>query len=136
MFKLTSVCFGIAKLWCLSLHNWVLLLFLLYAHAWYAQKEKYAKKNKSKKNQNTFKYDCKCVSRRCGSYKMYLEGDSPHQAVMIVCEWNWFSHISNRHNMRHLCTLAMFSHTTCKFFATFDTCVGTMWFDHHKEYMC
>ena len=25
-------------------------------------------------------------SRRCGSYRMYPEGDSPHQAVMIVCE--------------------------------------------------
>ena len=25
-------------------------------------------------------------SRRCGSYRMYLEGDSPYQAVMIVCE--------------------------------------------------
>ena len=25
-------------------------------------------------------------SRRCGSYRMYLEGDSPHQTVMIVCE--------------------------------------------------
>ena len=25
-------------------------------------------------------------SRRCGSYKTYLEGDSPHQTVMIVCE--------------------------------------------------
>ena len=24
--------------------------------------------------------------RRCGSYRMYLEGDSPHQTVMIVCE--------------------------------------------------
>ena len=23
---------------------------------------------------------------RCGSYMMYLEGDSPHQVVMIVCE--------------------------------------------------
>ena len=38
-------------------------------------------------------------SRRCGSYKMYLEGDSSHQAVMIVCELKRFSHISNRHNM-------------------------------------
>ena len=38
-------------------------------------------------------------SRRCGSYRMYLEGDSPHQAVMIVCELKRFSHISNRHNM-------------------------------------
>ena len=64
---------------------------------------------------------------------MYLEGD---QAVMIVYECMWFSHISNRHNMRHLCTLAMFSHPTHKFFATFDTCAGTMWFGYHKEYMC
>ena len=38
-------------------------------------------------------------SRRCGSYRIYLEGDSPHQAVMIVCELKRFSHISNRHNM-------------------------------------
>ena len=33
------------------------------------------------------------------------------------------SHISNHHNMRNLCTLAMFSHTTRKFFATFEICV-------------
>ena len=87
-------------------------------------------------NQKAFKYGCKRVSRRYGSYKMYLEGDSPHQAVMIVYELNWFSHISNHHNMWHWCTLAMFSHTTCKFFATFDTRAGTMWFGHHKGYMC
>ena len=87
-------------------------------------------------NQKAFKYGCKRVSRRYGSYKMYLEGDSPHQAVMIVYELNWFSHISNQHNMWHLCTLAMFSHTTCKFFATFDTRAGSMCFGHHKGYMC
>ena len=58
----------------------------------------YAKKNKSKKNQNGFKYDCKHDSRRCGSYRMYLESDSPHQVVMIMCECIWFSHILNRHN--------------------------------------
>ena len=99
---------------------------LFYAHAWYAQKEKYAKKIKSKKHQNAFKYGCKYVSMRCGSYKMYLEGDSPPQTVMIVRECIWFSHISNCHNMRHLCNHAMFSHTTCKFFATFDTYAGIM----------
>ena len=27
-------------------------------------------------------------SRKCGSYRMYLEGDSPHQAIMIVCVSN------------------------------------------------
>ena len=43
-------------------------------------------KQKKKKNQNTFKYSCKRVFRRCESYMMYLEGDSPHQTIMIVCE--------------------------------------------------
>ena len=38
---------------------------------------------KSKKIKNTLNM---IASRRCGSYKMYLKGDSPHQAVMIVCE--------------------------------------------------
>ena len=52
------------------------------------KRKKYAKKTKSKKNQNTFKYGCKRVSRRCGSYKIYVESDSPHQAIMIVCELN------------------------------------------------
>ena len=100
------------------------------------RRKKICKEYKSKKNQNVFKYSCKRVSRRCGSYKMYLECDSSHQAIMIGCELNWFSHISNRHNMRHLCTLAMFSHTTRKFFVTFDICAGTMWFGHHKGYKC
>ena len=49
-------------------------------------KRKYAKKNISKKNQNTLYMIVSVSSRRCGSYRMYLEGDSPHQAVMIVCE--------------------------------------------------
>ena len=48
-------------------------------------KKIYAKKNKSKKNQNAFN-SCKRVSKRSRSYKMYLERDSPYQAVMIVCE--------------------------------------------------
>ena len=41
---------------------------------------------KSKKNQNAFTYGCKCVSKRCESYMMYLKGDGLHQIVMIVCE--------------------------------------------------
>ena len=49
-------------------------------------KEKYAKKNQKKKDQNALKMIASVYSRRRGSYRMYLEGDSPHQAVMIVCE--------------------------------------------------
>ena len=52
------------------------------------KEKKKKKKNKSEKNQNAFKYGCKCVSKRCESYRMYLKGDSPHHAVMIVCELN------------------------------------------------
>ena len=111
-------------------------LFYMPMHDMLEKKKKYiCKEYKSKKNQNAFKYGCKRVSKRCGSYMMYIEGDSHHQAIMIVCKLNWFSHISNHHNMRHLCTLAMSSHTTCKFLATFDTCAGIMWFGHHKGYM-
>ena len=46
------------------------------------------KKTKSKKNQNAFTYGCKRVSRKCGSYKIYLEGDSPHQAVVDRTKMN------------------------------------------------
>ena len=122
-----------SKIVMLSLHNWVFLISPLYAHAWYAQKEKICKEYKSKKNQNAFKYGCKRVSTRCGSYRMYLEGDSPHQAVMIVREWNWFFHISNRHNMyAHMQSCNVFHTQHAIFFAILDTCAGTMWSGHHK----
>ena len=48
-------------------------------------KKKICKENKSKKNQNTLNMIAS-MFRRCGSYRMYLKGDSPHQTVMIVCE--------------------------------------------------
>ena len=72
-------------------------------------------------------------SRRCESYRMYPESDSPYPVGMTACELKWFSHISNHHNMYTLmqsCDVFHTQHTT--FFATFDTCAGTMWFGHHK----
>ena len=75
--------------------------------------------------------------RRYGSYRMYLEGDSPHQIVMIVCELKWFSHISNRYNMYTLMQFCDVFHTQhAIFFTTLYTCADTMWFGHHKVYMC
>ena len=50
------------------------------------KKKNYAKKNKKKKDQNALYMIASMYSRRCGSYRMYLEGDSPHQTLMIVCE--------------------------------------------------
>ena len=50
-------------------------------------KKIYAKKSKNKKESKCFIYMIASVySKRCGSYTMYLEGDSFHQIVMIVCE--------------------------------------------------
>ena len=49
-------------------------------------KEKYAKKNKKQIDQNALYMIASVYSRRCESYWIYLEGDSPHQTVMIMCE--------------------------------------------------
>ena len=58
---------------------------------------------------------------------MYLEGDSPHQTAMIVCELKSFSHISNHHNMYTLMQSCDVFHTQhAIFFATLDTCASTM----------
>ena len=66
-------------------------------------------------------------SRRCGIYRMYFEDDSPHQAVMIVCELKPLSHILNRHNMYTLMQFCDIFHSQhVIFFATLDTCAGTM----------
>ena len=82
---------------------------------------------KSKKIKNALNIIASVYSRRRESYRMYLESDSPHQAVMIVCELNWFSYISNLHNMYTLMQYCDIFHTQhAIFFATLDTCAGTM----------
>ena len=134
-----SMCFGIAKLWCFWL-NIIGYFFSLICPCMICSKSKkiyICKEYKSKMNQKAFKYGCKRVSRRYGSYKMYLEGDSPHQAVMIVYELNWFSHISNHHNMWHYVLLLCFHiqransllllihvQVQCDLAITRDTCVN------------
>ena len=91
------------------------------------------RKIKSKKIKNVSKMIASVFSRRCGSYRMYLEVDTPHQVVMIVCELKWFSHISNHHNMYTLMQFCDAFHTKhAIFFAILDICADTMWFDHHK----
>ena len=85
------------------------------------------RKIKSKKNRNGLYMIASVYSRRCGSYRIYLEGDSPHQAVMIVCELKRFSHISNYHNMYTLMQSCDVFHTQhAIFFAILDTCADTM----------
>ena len=134
---MTSECFSIAKVQCQMLNIIGYFFSISYMPMHSLLKRKICKEIKSKKNQNALNMIVSVSSRRYGSYKMYLKGDSPHQAVMIVCELKWFSHISNRHNMYTLiqsCDVFHTQHVT--FFATFDTCACTMWFGHHKVYMC
>ena len=86
---MTSVFFGIANVQCQKLN--IIGYFFSFAYMLMhdtLNKRKYAKKNKSKKNKNTLYMIASMSSRRCGNYGMYLEGDNPHQAVMIVCELN------------------------------------------------
>ena len=44
------------------------------------------RKNKKQNDQNALYMIASVYSKRCGSYRMYLEGDSPHQILMIVCK--------------------------------------------------
>ena len=46
-------------------------------------KEK-SKTKRSKRSKMLLNMIASVYSRRCGSYRIYFEGDSPHQAVMIV----------------------------------------------------
>ena len=83
--SMTFVCLGIAKLeFQISLG----ISFSLSNKPIYdILKRKICKeKSKAKRLKMLLKMIVSVYSRRCGSYRMYLEGDSPHQAVMIVCE--------------------------------------------------
>ena len=95
------------------------------------------RKSKAKRSKMLLNMIASVYSRRCGSYRMYLKGDYPHQVVMIVYELKRFSHISNRHNMFTLMQYCDIFHTQhAKFFTILNTCVDSMCFGHHKVYMC
>ena len=135
---MTFTCFSIAKLECqmLTIIGCFFSISNMPMHD--LLKKKICKeKSKAKRLKMFLNMIANVYSRRCGSYRMYLESDSPHQTVMIVCELKWFSHIPNHHNMlTHLQSWDTFHTQHAKFFATLDTCAGTMWFGHHKVYMC
>ena len=84
--SMTFVCFGIAKLKCQKLN--IIEYFFSISHVPIHDllKKKICKENKKQKDQNALNMIASVFSRRCGSYRMYLKGDSPHQIVMIMCE--------------------------------------------------
>ena len=85
--EMIFVCFGIAKVQCQKLNILGCFFSLSYMPMYdMLIKRKICKENKSKKNKYALYMIASLYSKRCGSYRMYLEGDSPHQIAMIVCE--------------------------------------------------
>ena len=124
--SMTSIYFGIAKVQCqISLG----ISFSLSNKPMYdiLERKICKEKSKAKRLKVLFKMIASVYSRRCESYKMYLEGDSLYQAVMIVCELKQLSHISNRHNIYTLmqsCDIFHTQHTI--FFVILDICADIM----------
>ena len=85
---MTFVCFGIAKLECqmLNVIGYLFSLSYMPMHDLLKKKNMQQNKNKKQKDQNALYMIARLYSRRCGSYRMYLKGNSPHQTVMIMCE--------------------------------------------------
>ena len=137
--SMTFVCFTIAKLECqmLTIIGCFFSISNMLMHDLLKKKKICKEKSKTKRSKMLLNMIASMYSRRYGSYRMYLEGVIPYQIVMIACELKWFSHISNCHNiLTHLPSCDVFHTQHAKFFATLDTCAGTMWFGHHKVYMC
>ena len=83
---MTFVCFSIAKLECQKLNIIEYFFSISYMPMHDLLKKKICKENKKQKDQNALNMIASVYSRRCGSYRMYLEVDSPYQTVMIVCK--------------------------------------------------
>ena len=141
--SMTFMCFSIAKLECQK--SLGISFLSLICPCMICLNKEMQRKWKAKRSKSTLKMIASVYSRRYENYRMYLEGDSPHQTIMIVCELKWFFHISNHHNMHtffHIlnyhnmytlmqsCDVFYTKHAI--FFTTLDTCASTMWFGHHK----
>ena len=84
--SMTFMCLGIAKLECQKLNIIEYFFSISYMSMHDLLKKKICKENKKQKDQNALNMIASVYSRRCESYRMYLEGDSPYQTVMIVCK--------------------------------------------------
>ena len=105
---MTFVCFGIAKVECqiLNIIRYFFSLSYMLMHG--LLKRKICKENLKKKDQNALYMIASIYFRRCGSYRMYLEGDSSHQKLWLCVSLNDFLISQIVINCRHLCNLAIF----------------------------
>ena len=85
--SMTFVCFGIAKLECqkFNIIGYFFSISYMPMHGLLKRKIMH-RKTKSKMMKMLLNMIVSVYSRRCENYRMYFDGDSPHQIVMIVCE--------------------------------------------------
>ena len=85
--SMTFMCFGIAKWKCqmLNIIGYFFSISYTLMHDLF-KKKNMQRKTKGKKIKRLLNMIASVYSRKCGSYRIYLESDSPHQVVMIVCE--------------------------------------------------
>ena len=107
-------------------------------------KRKICKEKKSKKNQNAFKYGCKCVSRRCGNYRMYIEGDSLWLCVsvfdflisQIVIIWDTYVILLCFHTQQaNSLLLLIHMQVQCDLAITRNTCVNVYSLNYLKLFL-
>ena len=121
---MTFVCFNIAKLECQKLNIIGYFFSIAYMHIHDLHKKKnMQRKIKGKKIKMLLIW-----LQACTLGDMGVIGCTSKVIVSILgCELNWFSHISNRHNMYTFMQFCDIFHTQhAIFFATLDTCAGTM----------
>ena len=75
------MCFGIAKLECQK-PNIIGYFFSIS----YMLMHDLLKRKICKEKKNALYIIASVYTKRCGSYKIYIEGDSLHQTIIIVCE--------------------------------------------------
>ena len=63
----------------------------------------------------------------------FFVGSTCFENSVMKTEWYDPKTPSSKQAFMHSCHV---SHATHTFFDTFDTCAGTLWIGHHKEYMC
>ena len=82
--SMTFVYFGIAKLECQKLN--IIGYFFSFSYMSMhdlLKKKSICKENKKQKDQNALYMIASVYSRRCGSYRMYLEGDSEGKSGLV-----------------------------------------------------
>ena len=102
------------------------------------KRKKYVKKNQKQNDQKCFWIWLQaCILRDVGVIGCTLKVIVSIKQLWLCVSQSDFLISQIVITCIHLCNLAMFfTHNMQYSFATLDTCAGTVWFGHHKLYMC